>query len=254
MPAADTLHDHDPALTANPVYAEVSRRAAPAPAGPSMLAKCLTEFLGTFFLVLTIGLVIKGNKTDEPFALAPLAIGAVLMAMVYMGGHVSGAHYNPAVSIAILMRGKMRGGEFLPYIIAQLAGAVCAALAVYAILGKTFAPTPDPGATAFTALFVEFLFTFALTMVVLNVATTDATANNSFFGLAIGFTVMVGAIAGGGVSGGAYNPAVGVGPAIIDAMMGGGSMKHVWIYSVGPFAGAATAAGAYMIQNAARRA
>src|SRR5688572_3649065 len=102
----------------------------------------LTEFLGTFFLVLTIGLVIKGGKTDEPFLLAPLAIGASLMVMVYMGGHVSGAHYNPAVSTAAFLRGALPARDLLPYVAAQLIGAIAASLAVYFILGKTFAPAP----------------------------------------------------------------------------------------------------------------
>src|SRR3954467_8101038 len=107
-----------------------------------MLArKCLTEFLGTFILVLTIGLVIKGGKTDEPFLLAPLAIGSVLMVMVYMGGHISGAHYNPAVTLAVFMRGKLPAKDVIPYWIAQFVGAIVAALAVYAILGKNLAPT-----------------------------------------------------------------------------------------------------------------
>src|ERR1043165_287463 len=96
----------------------------------------ITELIGTFFLVFTIGLVIKGGKTDEPFVLAPLAIGSVLMVMVYMGGHVSGAHYNPAVTLAVFMRGKLPASQVLPYWIAQLVGAILAAVMVYLILGK----------------------------------------------------------------------------------------------------------------------
>ena len=214
----------------------------------------LTEFIGTFFLVLTIGLVIKGGKTDEPFVLAPLAIGSALMVMVYMGGHVSGAHYNPAVTLAVYLRGKLPAKEIVPYWVAQLAGAVVAALAVYAILGKTFAPAPAAGIGAGRALIVEFLFTFALALVVLNVATTDATKGNSFYGLAIGFTVLAGAIAGGGISGGAFNPAVGVGPALVHATLGGAggnALAPAWIYLVGPLAGGAAAAATFRIQHSA---
>src|SRR5262245_39214561 len=162
----------------------------------------LTEFIGTLFLVLTIGLVIKGGKTDEPFLLAPLAIGSILMVMVYMGGHISGAHYNPAVSVAVWLRGKMSSADVLPYIIAQLAGAVVESVLVYAILDKTFAPAPAPEVSAWRAVLVEFMFTFALALVVLNVATAPKTQGNSYFGLAIGFTVFAGAVAVGGISGG----------------------------------------------------
>jgi aquaporin Z len=208
----------------------------------------LTEFIGTFFLVLTIGLVIKGGKTDEPFLLAPMAIGSALMIMVYMGGHVSGGHYNPAVSLAVLLRQKMSAGDFVPYLIAQILGAVVAALAVYAILGKTFAPAPGADVGAGRALLVEFLFTFALALVVLNTATAPKTDGNSYFGLAIGFTVFTGAVAGGGISGGAFNPAVGIGPILVDTMLGGGTARHIWIYLVGPFLGGALAAAVFRFQ------
>src|SRR4029078_8397376 len=98
----------------------------------------LTEFLGTFFLVLTVGLTVLNGSP-----MAPLAIGSSLMIMVYMGGHVSGGHYNPAVSLAVFLRGKMASpGEFLGYVVSQLAGAITAALATYVPAGHTFAPAP----------------------------------------------------------------------------------------------------------------
>jgi len=204
----------------------------------------LTEFIGTFFLVLTIGLT--AGRTD----FAPLAIGSALMIMVYMGGHVSGGHYNPAVSLAVLLRGKLSIKHIGPYIIAQLAGAMCAAFAVGALVGPGFAgPNPAMGIGPGTAILAEFLFTFALCLMVLNVATADKTAGNSFYGLAIGFTVMTGAFAVGGISGGGFNPAVGVGPALVNAMTEGGSLGNIWIYLVGPFAGAGLAAVVFAIQN-----
>ena len=209
----------------------------------------LTELIGTFFLVLVIGLVIKGGKTDEPFVLAPLAIGCGLMVMVYMGGHVSGAHYNPAVTLAVFMRGKLPAKEVVPYMAAQIAGALLASWMVYVILGKTFAPAPAANVNAGRAVLVEFLFTFALALVVLNVATADATSGNSFYGLAIGFTVLTGAIAVGGISGGAFNPAVGIGPTVFHAMVGGGSLAPLWIYIVGPLAGGAAAAAVFKVQH-----
>lgn len=206
------------------------------------MAKLITEVIGTFFLVLTVGLTML-NGTP----LAPLAVGSTLMVMVYMGGHISGGHYNPAVSLSVLMRGRLDGGELVPYMLAQLLGAILAGIAVRIIAGQTFAPAP--GGSVLPALLVEILFTFALCLVVLQTATSDKTAGNSFYGLAIGFTVMVGAFAGGGVSGGAFNPAVGLGPTIVHAIIGGGSWADVWLYLVGPFAGGALAAWVFRAQE-----
>lgn len=204
----------------------------------------LTEFIGAFFLVLTIGLCVIGG-TD----FAPLAIGSALMIMVYMGGHVSGGHYNPAVSLAAMMRGALESKELIPYWVSQIAGALVASLAVFMIVGQTFAPAPGASASTMGALLVEFLFTFALCLVVLNSATAKGTEGNSFYGLAIGFTVMVGAFSGGGISGGAFNPAVGIGPVLINATLGDGGLGDLWLYLVGPFLGGAVAAIVFKMQN-----
>jgi aquaporin Z len=205
----------------------------------------LTEFIGTFFLVLTIGLTVLGGTP-----LAPLAIGSALMIMVYMGGHVSGAHYNPAVSLAVLMRGKMAStGEFVGYVISQCAGALVAALVVYLVMGRTFAPAPATGASLAGVLLVELLYTFALGLVVLNSAASARTHGNSFYGIAIGFTIVVAAFAGGPISGGAFNPAVGLGPIVVDALISGGSASNLWIYLVGPLAGGALAAVVFGLQE-----
>ena len=209
-----------------------------------MMVAYLTEAVGTFFLVLTIGLTVLSGTP-----LAPLAIGSSLMIMVYMGGHVSGGHYNPAVTLAVWLRGKLPARQVVPYWIAQLSGAVVAALAVRALTGRTFAPAPGAGVGAGQALLAEGLFTFALALVVLNTATSRQTEGNSYFGLAIGFTVTVGAFAAGGISGGAFNPAVGVGPALVSAMLGGGTLGHAWLYVVGPLAGGAVAAAMFRAQN-----
>jgi aquaporin Z len=204
----------------------------------------LTEFVGTFFLVLTIGLtVLQGSQ------FAPLAIGASLMIMVYAGGHVSGGHYNPAVSLAAMLRGALPKSEYVPYVVSQLAGATIAAWIAYIVLGKTFAPAPGAGHPATHALIIEFLFTFALCYVVLNSAVSKKTQGNSFYGLAIGFTIVVGAFAGGAISGGAYNPAVAIGPTIINTLLGGGSWSALWIYLVGPLAGAVVAAAIFGLQE-----
>ena len=208
------------------------------------MSRYVTELVGTFFLVLTIGLTVL-NGTP----LAPLAIGSVLMVMVYMGGHISGAHYNPAVSVAVLIRGKMKARDLVPYVISQISGAILASLAVMVILGDTFAPAPAQEAGLVAVLLSESLFTFALSLVVLNVATDDATAGNSYYGLAIGFTVLAGVFAVGGTSGGVFNPAVGTGPILVDALAGDGAFDHLWIYWVGPVLGGVAAAGVFDLQH-----
>ena len=209
--------------------------------------KYLTEFVGTFFLVLTIGLSVLGGTP-----MAPLAIGAVLMVMVYMGGHVSGGHYNPAVSLAVWLRGKLDARDIAPYMISQVLGAVAAAAVVYAVLGRTFAPAPGESVSAVGALLVEVLYTTALCLVVLHSATAPQTTGNSFYGLAIGFTVAAGAFAGGAISGGAFNPAVGIGPILVSAILGSsGGLGHLWLYLLGPFLGGGLAAAVYRLQQPA---
>jgi aquaporin Z len=208
--------------------------------------KYITEFIGTFFLVLTIGLSVLGGTP-----MAPLAIGASLMVMVYMGGHVSGGHYNPAVSLAVLLRGKLQRRDVVPYMAMQVVGALAAAAIVYVVLGRTFAPAPGDAASPLAALLVEVLYTTALCLVVLHSATAPQTTGNSFYGLAIGFTVTAGAFAGGPISGGAFNPAVGVGPIVMQALLGGGSVGDLWLYLVGPFVGGGLAAAVYRVQQPA---
>jgi aquaporin Z len=204
----------------------------------------LTEAIGTFFLVLTVCLTVIGGV-----AMAPLAIGASLMIMVYMGGHISGGHYNPAVTLAVAMRGKLPGKQVVPYWISQLVGAIAAALVARFALGQTFAPAPAVTASALGALVIEFVYTFALCIVVLQTATSAKTQGNSYYGLAIGFTIVVAAFAGGPISGGAFNPAVGSGPTIVHAMLGGGSFQHLWLYIVGPLLGGAAAAIVFKLQG-----
>jgi aquaporin Z len=202
--------------------------------------KYIAEFIGTFFLIFTIGCTGIGAGTG---VIAPLAIGAALMVMVYAGGHISGAHYNPAVTLAVLIRGKLNAGDVVPYILAQLAAAVVAAIAVKFLRGgidvTAMAPKTGP------ALLAEFLFTFALVYVILNAATAEGTSGNSFYGLAIGMTVMAGAFTVGDISGGVFNPAVAIGISIL----GLSSWGHLWIYLVANFAAAVAAAIVFNIIN-----
>ena len=208
------------------------------------MKRYVTELIGTFFLVFTIGLTaISGT------AAAPLAIGSMLMVMIYMGGHVSGGHYNPAVTLGVLLRGGMPKADALPYMGSQLLGAWLAAGAVYVITGATFAPAPGADASMGAVLLAEVLVTFALVLVVLNVATAEATKGNSYFGLAIGFTVTAGAYAAGPVSGGAFNPAVGIGPIMVDALAGDGGFASLWLYIAGPLLGGAAAVPVFKLQT-----
>jgi len=197
----------------------------------------LTEFVGTTLFVLSIGLVVVMGHP-----LAPLAIGSALMVMVYMGGHISGGHYNPAVSLAAMMAGALPRNQLLAYWGAQLLGALTGALLARVIIGQTFAPAPGVGVSVVPALLAEVLYTFALCLVVLNTAVSKRTAGNSYYGLAIGFTIVVAAFSAGNISGGAFNPAVGTGPILAHTLLGGGSLTWIWLYWVGPLAGGALAA------------
>jgi aquaporin Z len=206
------------------------------------MAKYVSEFIGTFFLVLTIGCVVLGNGAGP---LAPIAIGAVLMVMVFAGAHVSGAHFNPAVTLGVWLRGRCNMADMIPYMISQVVGAVLAALTARYLKGP--GPTAPAQPEMLPALLAEFLFTFALVYVVLNTATAKGTAGNTFYGLAIGFTVMAGAFAVGNISGGVFNPAVAVGICV----MGLASWANIWIYLVANFAAGALAAGVFKALNPA---
>jgi len=199
--------------------------------------KYLVEFIGTFFLVFTIGMAViaPGGAGD----MAPIAIGAVLMVMVYAGGHISGAHYNPAVTAAVCGRGKCAPADVVPYMIAQSLAAVCAAsLAPFLKVDEVITPIT---AHAGPVLISEALFTFALCWVVLNVATARANAGNSYYGLAIGFIVVAGAYSVGAISGGAFNPAVTIGLGVMGII----NWPDIWMYLVGQFGGAILAVVAF---------
>ncbi len=203
--------------------------------------KYIAEFIGTFFLVLTIGCTGIGASAG---VIAPLAIGAALMVMVFAGGHISGAHYNPAVTLGVLIRGKLKAADVIPYWIAQCVAAAVAAFVVSKILRAGVAVTPIAPKLG-PALLAEFLFTFALVYVVLNAATAEGTSGNSFYGLAIGMTVMTGAFAVGDISGGAFNPAVAIGISIL----GISTWNNIWIYLVADFAAGVAAAIVFNLIN-----
>jgi aquaporin Z len=192
--------------------------------GAQALRKYAVELIGTFFLVFTVGAAVIGGSP-----LAPLAIGGVLMVMVYAGGHISGGHYNPAVTIAALVRGRIGIRDAAGYWVAQLAGGLIAAGAVGGVLHRAqTTATALSGHALVAALVAELLFTFALCYVVLEVATSRSNPDNSYYGLAIGFTVVAGAFAVGGISGAAFNPAVAVGGAALGLF----AWPTLWVYVV----------------------
>ena len=207
-----------------------------------MRARLLTEFVGTFIFLSTIAL-------SGPIGpLAPLVIGLALTAMVYMGGHVSGAHYNPAVSFGLFLRKVIALRTMLLYWITQL---VAGSLAfVFAFLIGAHSSGIHPGAGVYwqSAIAAEIVFTTGLVLVVLNVAATKETAGNSYYGLAIGFTVAAGAFVVGPLSGAAFNPAVGFSATLGGVLFSHGTWSDLWIYVVGPFAGAGIAAAVHRMQ------
>lgn len=187
------------------------------------MPKYVMEFIGTFFLVFTVAAAAVGGWA--PLGFAPLAIGSVLMVMIFAGGHISGGHYNPAVSFAVFVRGKLPMNDLIIYWVVQLAAGIVAALLASSLLGIS---ASAPLAVDLTKVIVaEFLFTFALTFVVLNVATAKGTAGNSFYGLAIGFTVLSGAYAVGSISGGVFNPAVGTGITLLGVLDWGSTVIYI---------------------------
>lgn len=206
-----------------------------------LLKKCLVEFIGTFFLVFTIGCALFPNASGS---FPPMAIGFVLMVMVYAGGHISGGHYNPAVSLAAAIRGALNWRDFVPYLIAQFTGGVLAAL----LAGYIVAIPPYANETSFSMIpmiICEFLFTFALCYTVLHTATSEDNRGNSYFGLAIGSIVLVGLLATAGTCYGAFNPAVAVGV----FTMGITKVKLILATILTNFVAGAAAAGVYKITS-----
>lgn len=201
--------------------------------------KALAEALATLLFVFTI---ITAVAAADNFA--PVAIGMALMVLVYSTGHISGGHVNPAVSLGAWIRGAMTATEMLIYWAAQIVGGILGALLTRAVISD---PVEAAQIQSLPAFVVEAVFTFILVWVVLNVATSKETDGNSFFGLAIGATVMTGAFAVGPISGGGFNPAVAIGLCV----NGNFAWDNVWLYILAPLVGAALAALAFRVLSPA---
>ncbi len=165
--------------------------------------------------------------------------------MVYMGGYISGGHYNPAVTLAVKLRGAIDSKTMYRYWAAQIAGAIVASLVYFTLKEKTFVPAPADGMSFISAFITEVIFTFALCFTVLHTATSKQTKGNQYYGLAIGLILMVGAFAGGPISGGVYNPAIGLGTILVDLPNISAHFSNIGLYLAGPAIGGMLAAFIY---------
>lgn len=208
------------------------------------MPKLITEFVGTLLLTLAVSLAITNAGS-----LAPVAIGCTLIALVYMGGHISGAQYNPAVALCTLLTKNLSIKYFVGYVVVQFAGGVAGAFLAAYFTGKHPAPAPADGVANMVALACEAVFTASLCLVILNVACSPTTKGNQYFGVAIGLTILGAAALGGPISGGAFNPAVGLGLCYVDAHEAAKSLAHARLYTLGPGAGAIIAAIIFRFQN-----
>jgi aquaporin Z len=212
--------------------------------------KVLAEFLGSFLFMSVIALM---APSGSPFT--PIVVGIGLMCAVYFAGPTSGAHFNPAVSLAVWMQKKMEFKDFLAYVVAQILGA-CAAFGFGGWITASSGgikpglnPVTAQDFTTTQALAVEIFFTMFLCLVIFHVAINKKSAGNSYFGIAIGMTIAAAASAGGWISGGAFNPAVGIGATAMGVIFEDRSWDHLLIYILGPLLGGALASTIYGIQT-----
>lgn len=204
-----------------------------------MNKQLVTEFIGTFFLVLIIAL------TGDP-----VAIGLGLVALVYMGGYISGAHYNPAVTIGLWVSGAIDRKTAIRYVWTQMGAGIMAALVYFQLMGEQFLPAPGKRAPLSAAYLVEILFTFALVSVIHHVAVSKKAQGNQYYGLSIGMTLLAAVTAGGPISGGAFNPAVGAAPLLVNISGIPDAISTIMLYVLGPVIGGVLAGWFYKITNA----
>ena len=217
--------------------------------------KCIAEFIGTFTLVL-VGCgtaMITGCEQWGGYLTTAFAFGLVIVGMAYCVGNVSGCHINPAVSLAVLISGKMSVTDFIFYVISQVLGAIsgAAVLKIIFSLGQVKDMTGGLGSNGLAGvngsigagLIVEILLTFIFVLVILGVTDSKA-GHGSFGGVVIGFSLVMVHVLGIGLTGTSVNPARSIGPALF---AGGDALVSLWVFIVGPFAGAALAALVYKL-------
>ena len=206
------------------------------------MRKYIVEFIGTFFLSLTVCMTSIGASSE----VTPIAIGAILLAFTYGGGYISGAHYNPAVTLAVWLKGKIETRDALFYMLAQVLASVAAALMVkYLFLANIGGWKSVIVSSSVSALAAEIVGTFGLCWVFLNVAVSRSVEGNNYYGLAIGFTLLCLTVSLGGISGGAFNPAIALGMSVAEKF----SWGHWWVYLGGGFIGGALASTLYKYVN-----
>ena len=212
----------------------------------SSIKKYIAEFIGTFVLVLfacgTAVAVGCDAASGSGYLLTALAFGLVIVAMAYSIGNISGYHINPAVSIAMLVSGKLSLKDFIGYIVAQTAGAIAGA----AVLLPIFGAECGFGANALyqgnigLSILIEVILTFVFVIAILGV--TSKTENGAVAGLVIGLTLTLVHILGIALTGTSVNPARSIGSAVF---AGGEALKNVWVFIVAPLAGGVLAAIVY---------
>jgi aquaporin Z len=220
--------------------------ANPRKAGRCAMKKLFTEFAGT--IALTLSVIAAACLPDRLQGCSSALAGAVLAGIVYAGYRVSGAHYNPAITLAVLYLRKISRKQAAAYMAFQLAGAWLAGLIYFKLTGQPPGISLQPAvswAGSPWPVFLECAFTFLLTTVILWVALSPVTRGNRYYGLAIGGTVALLGFFAGPWSGGAFNPAVGLGPLLAGWLTAGSPSSHGWIYVAGPAAGALAGAWLY---------
>ena len=219
----------------------------------SLKARLTAEFIGTYILVFSgTGAIIVEMLTGVLGHVGiALTFGLVVTALIYAFGHISGAHFNPAVSIAFVVMKEFEKKELLPYIIAQVSGALWASATLYLLFIieiKEFSDVAYMGATLphgswWQSFIFEFILTFIL-MLIISSSAVHAKAVKSFAGVAIGFTVGLEAMFAGPICGASMNPARSIAPAFIS-----GHLEHLWLYIVATILGAVTSVFVYNIIN-----
>ena len=225
----------------------------------------LAEFVGTLIVTCTFAMVTQPNityytssnindktqETQESF-IAPVAVGFVMIALIYAFGHISGAHFNPSITIAVYIRGFITISDAFIFILVQLIGGFIGALCAWLITG--IQPYIEPGnkyKDRYGSVFViEFIYAFAIAIVVINVATTEAQRGNFFYGVSIGMCICAAVASAQKISGGAFNPAVGTALSITNVMRDHGTFKYIWIYWIGPIGGGVFGGLSYYVLNA----